>query len=92
MADRVASVNSYVVSPCGQQALNCGKCVRPHALHNTGCAEPWSLRFWLALKLVSMRCVHQRACLSSAVVMCRLAIGGIMQSLRSLRFLQPLLG
>ncbi len=29
VADRIVSVNSYVVSPCGQQALNCGKCVRP---------------------------------------------------------------
>ncbi len=26
VADRIASVNSYVVSPCGQQALACGKC------------------------------------------------------------------
>ena len=31
MADRIASVNQYVVSPCGQQALACGKCARAPA-------------------------------------------------------------
>ena len=43
MADRIASVNQYVVSPCGQQALNCGKCARAQVLtvNPSTHSEPW---------------------------------------------------